>query len=815
MSLFRARDCWSTLCGQNETFSCDALTVDNLFEDTDKKHEDNIIVGSLNGVLRVYSSKILCRFNQDNISSFLPSDLLIEVQTDSPILQVCTGKLVSCSPNKYIAALRPFSVLIYSINRLPGSTDHGDQYILETAYEHQFQCSAYQMVIGPFGGGTGKRDFICILSLDGTLMVYEQQTFGFRTILPLYLHPYPLKYVESIDAFVTLNSDLCLSCYKYQELADSNIKQKWPMWSCNMGETVYDIQTVSMTSSLTTIHVLGERNYYCFQGNGVLWFMKRLQYSPICFHPYIIDSHPDTKMICMIVSDVDTLMIYEQTKLKWTAKLPYRPSLISRASFKEIQGCLVLLSEVGELRLCYLGTQPETFMAPERPVIEYKDAANELAQLKENVEKMTIEDDTNTPAWLKLSLRCKDIYPSTETRNTCDVEVDLVPSLTTSCTQVSFLLTQPLKAIPSVLHFNNLSESVTIHTKIFRDNDDMISAVSSLYLLVFVYYFTEDSQVPGLVQQSIRLPLSMMYNVRPQTPVSDFMWSIKFSVDENPIALKLLFKEFFGGSNSEQDLFLCTTDSNSIQIINSASTNIYEIRSTSPVIAYPIIQEILLRHKEYYKSKKCIIRCDKSEIPTEILFKFIEEHIDLLAKLSSIQDDIASLCAQYRIIQKCLFNKLKENTVESVSSMSILIDDTHTTLMEKMTEADVVQRDVKVKRSHVDSLARLLIVILELCSENDTELKYFKETLFCSNEYLEWEKIVYQSLSSLVDSEILKLNCVQNDNPEYLKTNLRMLIDHFVRRIITPDEEFKQSLTKDNSRGSVSPILESDEDFYS
>lgn len=85
-------------------------------------------------------------------------------------------------------------------------------------------------------------------------------------------------------------TSLMLQCkfFRYQELADPSLKQKWPVWTCTLGETVYDIQTVEITPSATTIHVLGERNYYCFQGNGVLWFMKRLQYTPCCFHPYIL-----------------------------------------------------------------------------------------------------------------------------------------------------------------------------------------------------------------------------------------------------------------------------------------------------------------------------------------------------------------------------------------------------------------------------------------------------------------------------------------------------------------------------------------------
>jgi len=100
-------------------------------------------------------------------------------------------------------------------------------------------------------------------------------------------------------------SSIILRCkfFRYQELADPSLKQKCPVWSCTLGETVYDIQTVEITPSATTIHVLGERNYYCFQGNGVLWFMKRLQYTPCCFHPYIlgIPKHKGIQLLWTII----------------------------------------------------------------------------------------------------------------------------------------------------------------------------------------------------------------------------------------------------------------------------------------------------------------------------------------------------------------------------------------------------------------------------------------------------------------------------------------------------------------------------------
>lgn len=57
-----------------------------------------------------------------------------------------------------------------------------------------------------------------------------------------------------------------------------------------------------------------------------------------------------------------------------------------------LQGCLVLLSETGDLRFCYLGTEPMIFMAPERPTKDYKDTKDQLAQLKKDLQNVCLRD---------------------------------------------------------------------------------------------------------------------------------------------------------------------------------------------------------------------------------------------------------------------------------------------------------------------------------------------------------------------------------------------------------------------------------------
>lgn len=104
MSLFKVRDCWSTVCGRGETFGCDALVVDDLFD----AGEDNVILGSLNGVLRIYG----VHAGPAPDLRYTPSDLLVEAQKESPILQVCTGKLIRSVLNEILKNKTPTRIYL-------------------------------------------------------------------------------------------------------------------------------------------------------------------------------------------------------------------------------------------------------------------------------------------------------------------------------------------------------------------------------------------------------------------------------------------------------------------------------------------------------------------------------------------------------------------------------------------------------------------------------------------------------------------------------------------------------------------------------
>ena len=105
---------------------------------------------------------------------------------------------------------------------------------------------------GPFGGIRGK-DYIAVLSLDGTLSVFEQEAHTFSRFLPGFLIPGPMAYVERTDSFIIANSSFGIDSFKYQTLAvatDSKTesqeistgKKVASDWSFGVGEPINHIQ---------------------------------------------------------------------------------------------------------------------------------------------------------------------------------------------------------------------------------------------------------------------------------------------------------------------------------------------------------------------------------------------------------------------------------------------------------------------------------------------------------------------------------------------------------------------------------------------
>ncbi|KAL2307704.1 hypothetical protein Nmel_000679 [Mimus melanotis] len=80
MSLFKARDWWSTILGEKEEFDQGCLCVADV--DNSGSGQDKVIVGSYKGYLRIFNPHPVKPGDEVQ-----PEDLLLEVQLREPILQ--------------------------------------------------------------------------------------------------------------------------------------------------------------------------------------------------------------------------------------------------------------------------------------------------------------------------------------------------------------------------------------------------------------------------------------------------------------------------------------------------------------------------------------------------------------------------------------------------------------------------------------------------------------------------------------------------------------------------------------------------------
>jgi Bardet-Biedl syndrome 9 protein len=89
MSLFKSREWWSTNCGIDETFGAFHMCVADYESVINGVVKQIIIVGSLEGYLRIYDPQPQSSSADENSCS---SDLQLETQLALPVLAVLSGR---------------------------------------------------------------------------------------------------------------------------------------------------------------------------------------------------------------------------------------------------------------------------------------------------------------------------------------------------------------------------------------------------------------------------------------------------------------------------------------------------------------------------------------------------------------------------------------------------------------------------------------------------------------------------------------------------------------------------------------------------
>ncbi|KAF6204168.1 hypothetical protein GE061_002508 [Apolygus lucorum] len=802
MSLFKARDLWSARCGNDETFEKSSLLVADLWG----QGSDHLTIGSHEGVLRIFHPFADAQVSPER--GFSPIDVVIEIDVGQPILQLAAGRFISGSKSLSLAILHPRSLGVYNFTTIAGSTEHGDQSQVFMVYEHHLKRPAFCMVTGGFGGVDG-RDFVCVLGLDGTLMFYEQETHILTRSLHNFLLPSPIVYIPHTDSFVILNSNWFLESYRYQILGEDNSEKPVPTWSYNLGESVNDMRYLGVTTTEAAVFVLTDWNLYCFNETGVMKYCKRLQYNPLCSTIY---SRGEPTVMSLIVSDTNTLMVYEGTTLRWSAQLPNTPVAIDRGNFMGLAGCLVLLTEEGEVTLCYMGTEPTMFVPPplQENALSSSEVETKLHTLQHQIAtySQSAKNSLGAPIGrpdLKMSLK---VWPMLEGDSTCKLEVSIQAMTEIHSLHVNVCVTHPLVAIPNSHHVQNLGDSVELYSAV-----SLVASYTAPWELeatILAVYLRSD-MTSGSAEASILLPTPLVLELAP--PAKESEASLYLSTSQ-PVILPTIFPEFGAdswnetGSNESVAGFKYKNfpDLTFTLSVNKGQQK-YRIDSNS-ITAITLPLNILSRKMENKNLKTA-----QHTFALNELFDATDNNIELRNLIRTLQDNIKVGTAQMRAVQRRMLSKMRDKTPSDLTALSDLISYTNDHVMQVSHDIETAQKDLKENCTRLGNLVKMTILLIKLTgSVNAEDLKQFSEALSHTDFISEsqgWAEATEAGLNHMLRTTLARSmreqymppfsegSVVTNSNN--LKKYIAVVIDRMVKSIRREDR-------------AVSPILEGEED---
>uniref|UniRef100_A0A8C6Y7L8 Bardet-Biedl syndrome 9 n=1 Tax=Naja naja TaxID=35670 RepID=A0A8C6Y7L8_NAJNA len=770
MSLFKAREWWSTIVGNKEEFDQGCLCVANV--DNSSSVQDKIIVGSYMGFLRIYNPHPIKPGH-----AMQAEDMLLEVQLCEPILQVEVGKFVSGTELLHLAVLHCKKLCVYAVSGSLGNTEHGNQYQLKRMYEHNLYRTAYNMTHGPFGGIKGQ-DLICVQSVDGMLMLFEQESYSFGRFLPGFLLPGPLTYSSRTDSFITVSSCRQVESYRYQVLAlakDAEIQETEQQkigsgkklvvdWISNIGEQALDVCVVSFKQLVSSIFVLGERNLFCFKDNGQIRFIKKLDHSPSCFLPYSVCG---TAINTLIGNHNSILHVYQDVTLKWATQLPHIPVVARLGKLLNLKGVIVTLSDSGYLQCSYLGTDPSLFQAPKVEArninyAEYDEEMNKLQKIIKEVRKIK----GNFYFFL-------NILNSDGSLNGCALF--------------------PIYLFIVLLVLTESSVSKTVVLSAFRKGNFLPADLEGS---VIASYNTATG-APRVAQCTFRLPLRLVcFPAQPSKTASQ-----KLTIDTNKptVSLITLFSDFADQIDEDQlnVLGFQLLAGSRITLLASKTSQRYRIQSDQLEDLWLITKELTLRLEQHFGRQNCkdFVCTFSGPIPLQDYFDIIDHHFELRLNAMKYEQLLAERAIQFRAIERRLLTRFKDKTPAPLQHLDTLLEGTYRQVIALADAAEENQAIMFQAFTKLKSATQLLILLISLWQKLSVDQVAILEATFLpltqNTQELGWEETVDASISHLLKTCLSKSSkdhaltlfnqlCIPKDTNR-LKKHITLLFDRLAK----------------------------------
>nr|XP_042897192.1 protein PTHB1 [Parasteatoda tepidariorum] len=798
MSLFKACDWWSTICGADEEFDRGSLAIANIDNSTEKS--DKIITGSLSGILRIYIPQPI-KQEDGSYSSFRADDLLLEAQLKAPIIQVAAGILSSTSSSLQLAVLHPYKLSVFSISAVQGSVEHGTQSKLSLIYEHNLQRHAFSLTIGRFGGIQGK-DMICIYCLDGTLCFFEQERFSFSRYLPNSLLPGPTSYILKTDSFITVNG-FSVESYRFQALASATDDSNENESSGFKGKKVKPEWTYVLEDTALDIAVVEDKASSCLLILVPIYLLKPL---------LIMFSEHHGYLLILIVTSNQTLLVYHETQLKWAVQLMFPPVSINRAFFTDIKGILTMISEQGNLSCCYLGTEPSLFVSPlsEPKEIDFKEAEEEMNRLKRII-KSSNQNLLGTQKLgneISLSINVSNLLNNGETSEIGDIEGNSHSPFPSVPVKINLKCRTVVHDVRLMIHVQlplKVSQNVFVFGSVIEGSSAVVVvSLQSPYpppsLKITAHaVFTNSYGAPRVIDAAALLPFCVV--AKPCPPVKEADLKITIDINKKPLLLTELFPDlnFDNASYPGGALGIEFFSGSIVSILPSKNAQRYRLQSDQLPVLWLAVAELVrrLQHKYRKEADNSKLQCSfTSVLPLQEYFKVIEDNFTNRQVIHEVEDIIAHRSLQFRVVQKRLLTKLKDSTPTPLNNLDTLLEATHRQIMSITETMDNHMKALEASSCALSCSTNLILLLVKLSVDIKEDQFKFLSACFSPQVDLDshqgWEEKVNVSLIYLLK------NCLGKGSNETkfpdahleplkdvskLKKHITMVLDKIMKNI--------------------------------
>ncbi|KAI5636293.1 protein PTHB1 [Phthorimaea operculella] len=839
MSLFKVKQWWSNAKLQSDeaneglqNYSC--LKVDKFASHSDS---DCVVVGE-GMLLKIYKP------NADVDASHI----LLESELSGIILQIETGKFIAGAEDRQILVLHPQSYAIYQLYRKEGHTDAGEQNILKLIIKHSFTRRAHSVICGPFGN-IKTRDFICIQALDGSLSFFDQEIFLFMYLCSDVIIPGPVAYIANTDCFVVCKSTWVMEIYSYQQLreyGEPNVRQNKkhiPQWIYNAGEEISALQVIQTSNNISSILALGERHLCCFQDNGLMKYMIKFDYMPVCFQAYLIGWYyePTARLLVMVASEDSKLNIYESTTLLWSCDLLQTAISISRCFLKSLPGGVVTLSANSVVTVCYLGTEPD-LNSNAGPMItdttELEQVQKELEDVEESLTKL-LDGDEGIDEYAKIEQIiqikadvCKPVQnlhpPFNESHEAlhllmCPVIVMLTcqdPKFVQSV-QITFGCSMPFACAETTVCLENVNGTEITETQVFVSSEGDISSTK----VKIMFTITESTGKIDMLEREVMLPLSL-YCLPTEIAVEN---GLALYIDTNHPCLDLfeIFTDFTKehlvkhGSTENAISFIYRTTKKIVTI--RANEKQYSIEAEDYADMTAVLENFIKKLTEHYERMnlnevQMLVKIDEefAKTITHKFMKSIETHAKERIKLKTLEDSLNVLQKQFTLVQKRLLVQYGSLPPGNCDPLEFLMKDTHKRLVQSVH--DIIQCRETVCRAgeNLTAIGRLLIFLFRQSISDSFKVKLIEEMLTLGSlyeDYQDWEEAVTQALTYILNNVFQK---TEKDKEKLAPVTEQGVLSHinlkrFLKQIRLILERLFSEIRTDNQREKPEKVVRIEE----